>query len=114
MQTSEKGRVFLVDGVVYERKIDGTLVPHENRTDYARLDAMTDAEIERDALLDEDALAMRDEEWLRGSAALPIKVPVGLKLDQDVLDWFRSNGRGYQTRINSILRRYMEANRKAG
>jgi len=114
MQTSEKGRIVLVDGVVYERKIDGTLVPHENRTDYARLDAMTDAEIERDALLDEDSLPMSDEEWLRGSAALPIKVPVGLKLDQDVLDWFRSNGRGYQTRINSILRRYMEANRKAG
>ncbi len=37
-----------------------------------------------------------------------------MKLDSDVLDWFRGNGKGYQTRINAVLRRYMEAHKKAG
>ena len=37
------------------------------------------------------------------------KVQLTLRLDSDVLDWFRAQGRGYQTRINSILRAYKEA-----
>ena len=114
MKSSEKGRAVLIEGLVYERKLDGTLVPHENLTDHARLDAMTEADIERASLSDPDALPMTDEEWLRASITGPAKVPVGLKLDQDVLDWFRANGRGYQTRMNAVLRKYMEAHRKAG
>jgi uncharacterized protein (DUF4415 family) len=35
---------------------------------------------------------------------------VTLRIDNDVLDWFKSQGRGYQTQINSLLRAYMEAN----
>jgi uncharacterized protein (DUF4415 family) len=42
------------------------------------------------------------------------KVAVGIKLDNDVLGWFKSQGKGYQTRINTVLRRYYEAHRKAG
>jgi len=38
----------------------------------------------------------------------PIKKPVTLRLDADVLAWFRRDGRKYQTRINSALRRVME------
>jgi uncharacterized protein (DUF4415 family) len=41
-------------------------------------------------------------------------VAVGIKLDDDMLDWFKAQGRGCQTRINSVLRRYVEAQRKAG
>jgi len=39
---------------------------------------------------------------------------VNAKFDVDVVDWFKSQGRGYQTRMNAVLRRYMEAHRKAG
>ena len=38
------------------------------------------------------------------------KAQLTLRLDQDVLTWFKAQGRGYQTRINSLLRAYMEAN----
>jgi uncharacterized protein (DUF4415 family) len=38
----------------------------------------------------------------------PIKKPVTLRLDADVLAWFRRDGRRYQTRINAALRRVME------
>jgi uncharacterized protein (DUF4415 family) len=34
---------------------------------------------------------------------------VSLRLDSDVLDWFKQQGKGYQTRINAVLRAYMEA-----
>ena len=40
------------------------------------------------------------------------KAQLTLRLDRDVLEWFRRQGRGYQTRINSLLRAYMLANRK--
>ena len=38
------------------------------------------------------------------------KKAVSLRLDPDVLDWFREQGEGYQTRINAVLRMYKEAN----
>ena len=41
--------------------------------------------------------------WPRG------KSPVTLRLDNDVLEWFRQRGRGYQTRINAVLRAFIEA-----
>ncbi len=37
------------------------------------------------------------------------KRPVALRLDPDVLAWFKRHGKGYQTRINAVLRLYMEA-----
>ena len=43
----------------------------------------------------------------------PIKKPVTLRLDADVLAWFKREGRRYQTRINSALRRVMEREMKA-
>lgn len=42
----------------------------------------------------------------------PRKEPVTLRLDADVLAWFKRNGRGYQTRINAVLREEMERKRK--
>jgi uncharacterized protein (DUF4415 family) len=41
-------------------------------------------------------------------------VPVSVRLDQDVLDWFKGQGPRYQSRINAVLRAFMEAHRKAG
>ena len=107
------GRAVLVDGKAYERRSD-SLVPLENRTDHKRLDAMTAAEIEAIATNDRDGPPMTDEEWTRGEIARPTKVPVGIKLDDDVLAWFKARGKGYQTRINAVLRRYVEAQRKTG
>lgn len=37
------------------------------------------------------------------------KTQVALRIDNDVLEWFRSQGRGWQTRMNALLRAYMEA-----
>ena len=107
-------RAVVVDGRIYERKPDGTLAPLEDRSDWARVDAMTDDELTANAESDPDARPYTDEEWAKLEFIRPGKVPVGLKLDADVLAWFKSRGRGYQTRINAVLRRYMEAQRRAG
>ena len=45
---------------------------------------------------------------VRGKFYRPGKEPVTLRLDSDVLAWFKSKGPGYQTRINATLRRAME------
>jgi uncharacterized protein (DUF4415 family) len=45
----------------------------------------------------------------RGLKPTPAKAQLTLRLDQDVLEWFKQQGRGYQTRINALLRAYMEA-----
>jgi uncharacterized protein (DUF4415 family) len=45
----------------------------------------------------------------QGLPAVPRKAAISLRLDADVLDWLKAQGAGYQTRINAVLRAYMEA-----
>ena len=54
-----------------------------------------------------------DEEfWRHARVVMPSgKKSVHLRVDADVLDWFRAQGRGYLTRMNAVLRSYMEAHR---
>jgi uncharacterized protein (DUF4415 family) len=47
----------------------------------------------------------------RVSASVPLKQIVTIRLDIDMLNWFKSGGPGYQTRINQILRDHMDAQR---
>jgi len=52
--------------------------------------------------------------WRKATLRLPRKKEsAALRLDGDILDWFRGSGAGYQTRINAVLRSYMQAVRKA-
>lgn len=45
----------------------------------------------------------------KGLKPVPRKKQITLRIDEDVLDWFRRRGRGYQTQINELLREYMKA-----
>lgn len=87
----------------------------KGHTDWKRVDAFTDLEIERMAAADMENPASNAADWATATIGLPtLKTPVNAKFDADVVDWFRSQGRGYQTRMNAAPRRYMEAHRKAG
>jgi len=44
--------------------------------------------------------------------AAPVKRPVTLRLDADLVEWFKSFGKGYQTRINAVLQSYKKAREK--
>jgi len=75
------------------------------------LEAMSDEEVERRAREDPDAPPLYDaDSWAEAEVLPPRKMPVSLRLDPDILAFFKSQGPGYQTRINAVLRRYMEAN----
>jgi uncharacterized protein (DUF4415 family) len=51
--------------------------------------------------------------WRRAHVNLPLpKQAISLRVDQDVLDWFRSTGKGYQSLMNAVLRSYVEAKKK--
>ncbi len=85
------------------------------RTDWARVDALTDEEIEAAVRSDPDAPPIVDEDWF-ASATLVMPRPkeqISIRLDRDVLEHFRRHPR-YQTRINAILRAAMEHEKKAG
>ena len=49
----------------------------------------------------------------RAASSLPLKQIVTIRLDVDMLNWFKAGGPGYQTRINQILRDHMEVQRAA-
>lgn len=80
----------------------------ETGSDWARAAAMTDAEIEADIASDPDEAGMVVD-WDNVSIELPKpKADLHMRIDRDVLDFFRKTGRGYQTRINAVLRSYVE------
>jgi uncharacterized protein (DUF4415 family) len=82
----------------------------KGETDWARLDAMTDADIAK-AVADDPSLPPLDIDWDKASLVVPAtaKDVITLRLDHDVLKWLRSTGKGYQTRINQVLRAWYEA-----
>jgi uncharacterized protein (DUF4415 family) len=83
-----------------------------DRTDYAALDAMTDEDIAKAVAEDLDAAPL-DIDWTKARLVLPPgKENVTLRVDRDVLAWFRATGKGFHTRMNAVLRAYMEANRR--
>lgn len=50
--------------------------------------------------------------WQEAKLVLPEKkTPISIRLDRDVLEWFKSQGEGYQSRINAVLRAYMRSRR---
>ncbi len=81
-----------------------------SRTDWARVDRTTPEEIERQAAEDDAELPA---DW-KDSATLglpPRKQAVNIRLDEDVLAWFKRLGPGYQTRINAVLRSFVRSRR---
>jgi uncharacterized protein (DUF4415 family) len=94
-------------------EIDAMLARGESRTDRPRVKRMTEEELEASIAADpDDVHAPLD--WNKAVKGLPpAKRDVHLRIDADVLDWFKQAGRGYQTRINEVLRAFVESRRTA-
>lgn len=89
----------------------------KGRTDWTRLDSVTDEDIDRAIADDPDAAPALDGEfWNTAEVVMPeVKVPISIRVDKNVLDFFKAEGRGYQSRINAILSAYVrhhQGNRK--
>lgn len=113
-QTPNEVRAVFVDGKPYQKHSDGSLTPIKGKTDWKRLDALSNAAVDAAAASDPDARPFTDAEWANAEVVKPPKVAVGLRLDSDILAFFRARGAGYQSRINAVLRQYMKAHKKAG
>ena len=79
------------------------------KSDLARLDRMKDRDIDYSDIppLDKSFLTRPTVEWP------PAKQQVTVRLDTEVLDWLKAYGKGYQTRINGILRAVMESHSRS-
>jgi uncharacterized protein (DUF4415 family) len=74
----------------------------------------TDEQIAAAVRDDPDAAPIDDEDFWANAVLVtpPLKEAISIRVDKDVLDWFRSLGRGYQTRMNMVLRGYMNHHTK--
>ncbi len=90
----------------------------ESQTDWTKVKAMTEEELEASIRADPDDV-LDDAAMARGFKGLPPgfwdkpgKQDVHIRLDSDVLLWFKQRGRGYQTRINAVLRAFVETQKR--
>lgn len=89
-----------------KREREGTL------TDWERVRALTYEEIEAAIASDPDEAGWVYD-WDNVIIGLPgPKRQVSLNLDGDIIEWFQASGKGYQTRINTVLRSYVEAQKR--
>src|SRR6266545_3522638 len=85
----------------------------KSASELKRLKALKDSDI----VVDEDAPAWSPEMFARAIVKRGLDTPrakqlLSLRVDSDVLEWFRAQGRGYQSRMNALLRAYMDAHRR--
>jgi len=81
----------------------------KSRTDLPRLRQMTEAELEEKIASDPDWKDVPADWYRKAEAIMPQpKKLLSLRVDSDVLEWFKSQGTGYQTRMNAVLRSFME------
>jgi uncharacterized protein (DUF4415 family) len=84
----------------------------KGKTDWAKLKATP----ERDIAFTEDAPRTSPDDWAqaiahRGLPVPPRKTQIALRVDEDVLTWFKQQGTGYQTRMNAVLRAFRDAHK---
>ncbi len=83
------------------------------RTDWKRVDALKDNQIDFSDVPELTPEMFARAVVRRGLKPVVRKKLLTLRIDSDVVEWYRSQGLGYQTRINALLRAYMEERKKA-
>ncbi|MBO9552728.1 BrnA antitoxin family protein [Pseudomonas sp.] len=78
-----------------------------SKTDWSRLAQMDDKDIDTS-----DIPELGEDFFREAELRVPAKQTVTIRLDSDVLSWFKEQGAGYQTRINQLLRQYMQAHQR--
>jgi uncharacterized protein (DUF4415 family) len=90
-----------------DRSSDRSITRTQGRANLARLRRVTEAEISRTS--PEELRDLPKDFWDEAVPVLPAtKVPISLRVDADVLEFFRESGPRYQSRMNAVLRSYMD------
>ena len=104
----------LPDGTHIVEHPDGHLERRKSETNWARVKALTDKEIDASIANDPDWAEFKDVDWSNAVLVIPPKKKaISIRVDEDVLDYFKQHGAGYQRRMNAVLRSYVEQKRKA-
>lgn len=84
---------------------------HKAAGDWSEFDKLDDRQIEEAVARDRDAAPVGDDDfWKNARVVMPVpKQAISIRIDEDVLSFFKGLGPGYQSRINAVLRSYMEA-----
>jgi uncharacterized protein (DUF4415 family) len=85
----------------------------KSRTDWKRVDALKDDEISFSDAPELTPQMFARAVVRRGLKPVARKKLLTLRIDRDVVEWYKSQGSGYQTRINALLRAYMEERKNA-
>jgi len=83
----------------------------KSQTDWKRVDALKDKDIHLTDVPEVPAEMFARSIVRRGLKPVSRKTQLTLRVDSDVLEWFKKQGQGYQTKINTLLRAYMEAHK---
>ena len=83
----------------------------KSRTDWKRVDALQDNDINLSDVPEVSPEIFARAIVRRGLKPVSRKAQLTLRVDNDVLDWFKKQGQGYQTKINALLRAYMDAHK---
>jgi len=107
-------KVILNDsGQVLKELPDGMFELVKGKTDWQELAKLTADEIQNAAARDPDAISTDIEFWQSANIVFPKrKQSIFIRLDNEVLQWFKAQGKGYQSRINAVLKAYMSAQQK--
>ena len=81
-------------------------------SDFGRLSKMRNDEIDTSEIPEIAPEQFARAIVRRGLKPVAAKAQLTIRIDREVLEWFRRQGRGYQTRINTLLRAYMEAHKR--
>jgi len=84
-------------------------ISNKSQTDWKRVDAQNDEDIDLTETPEIPTEMFARAIVRRGLKKAPRKTQLTLRIDSEVLDWYKRQGAGYQTKINALLRSYMEA-----
>jgi uncharacterized protein (DUF4415 family) len=90
------------------KQIKAKIARGEDRTRWDKIDATTGSKLETSIRADVDDVR-GEPDWTRAIVGIPApKDHINIRIDHDILQWFRSNGKGYQTLMNNVLRAFVQ------
>ena len=90
-------------------QIKAKIARDEDRTDWKKIDSVSGAKLEASIRADADDVH-EEPDWTQSVMGMPArKDHINIRVDHDVLQWFRANGKGYQTLMNNVLRAFMQS-----
>ena len=94
------------------KQIKAKIARGEDRTNWAKVNAATSARLEASIRADVDDVH-GEPDWTQSVMGVPApKDHINIRVDHDVLEWFKKNGRGYQTLMNNVLRAFVQTRRQ--